>query len=96
MRDVNWWLMALAFVLGLLLTLAMMIRRVTREVPVTHTVSAGVGAPQVGKPDLKADLGKVAGAVTAASSPGSPGWTRCPPGRACCWRRSSPSESSRR
>ena len=73
MRDVNWWLMALAFVLGLLLTLAMMIRRVTREVPVTHTVSAGVGAPQVGKPDLKADLGKVAGAVTAASSAAAAG-----------------------
>jgi hypothetical protein len=46
MRDVNGWLMALAFVLGLLLTFAMMIRRVTREVPITHTVSAkaGVGA----------------------------------------------------
>ena len=31
--DLNWWLMALAFLLGLLLTFAMMIRRVTREVP---------------------------------------------------------------
>ncbi|MCW1957762.1 MAG: hypothetical protein KIH64_004295 [Mycobacterium sp.] len=44
MHNVNWWLMALAFLLGLLLTLAMMIRRVTREVPVVHTVSAGVKA----------------------------------------------------
>ncbi len=73
MRDVNWWLMALAFVLGLLLTFAMMIRRVTREVPVTHTVSAGVKAPQMGKPDIKADLGKVAGAVTAAGASAAAG-----------------------
>ncbi len=40
MHDVNWWLMALAFLLGLLLTLALTIRKVTREVPVTRTVSA--------------------------------------------------------
>ncbi len=45
MRDVNWWLMALAFLLGLVLTLGLMIRRVTREVPVSHTLTAGgVGA----------------------------------------------------
>ena len=44
MGDVNWWLMALAFALGLLLTFAMMIRKVTREVPVTHTVSAAATA----------------------------------------------------
>jgi len=42
MKDVNGWLMVLSFLLGLLLTFAMMIRRVTREVPVTHTVAAGV------------------------------------------------------
>ncbi|MDV3129812.1 hypothetical protein M1247_33245 [Mycobacterium sp. 21AC1] len=34
MSDVNWWLMVLAFVLGLVLTLALTVRRVTREVPV--------------------------------------------------------------
>ncbi|WKG02570.1 hypothetical protein [Mycolicibacterium sp. HK-90] len=34
MNDVNWWLMALAFVLGLVLTLALTLRRVKREVPV--------------------------------------------------------------
>ncbi len=33
MQNVNWWLMALAFALGLVLTLALMIRRVKREVP---------------------------------------------------------------
>ena len=43
MHDVNWWLMALAFVIGLVLTFALMIRKVTREVPITHTVSAAVG-----------------------------------------------------
>ena len=64
MRDVNWWLMALAFLLGLLLTLALTIRKVTREVPVTRTVSAAVATPHLDKPDL----GKVAGAVTATGA----------------------------
>jgi hypothetical protein len=73
MHDVNWWLMALAFVLGLLLTFAMMIRRVTREVPVKHSVSAGlrgaeVAKPRLEKPDLKAESGKVGGAVAAAGT----------------------------
>jgi len=56
MNDVNWWLMALAFVLGLLLTFAMMIRRVTREVPVTHRVSAKLSdaADKVGETTDKA------------------------------------------
>ncbi len=34
MRDINWWLMVLSFGCGLALTLALMIRRVKREVPV--------------------------------------------------------------
>ena len=46
MTDVNWWLMALAFVLGLALTFALTIRRVTREVPVSE--SFGVRGPDVG------------------------------------------------
>lgn len=33
MLDVHWWLTLLAFALGLVLTFALMIRRVTREVP---------------------------------------------------------------
>jgi uncharacterized membrane protein ArfC len=40
MPELNWWLMVLAFLLGLLLTFAMMIRRVTREVPVTKVAGA--------------------------------------------------------
>ncbi|MEI7913212.1 MAG: hypothetical protein WCH82_00550 [Mycobacteriaceae bacterium] len=44
MHNLNWWLMALAFLIGLALTLGLMIRKVTREVPITHTVSAGLKA----------------------------------------------------
>ena len=65
MRDVNWWLMALSFVLGLLLTFLVTVRRVKREVPVTHSLAAGAGlkggvsapnvkAPNVSAPNLKA------------------------------------------
>ena len=42
MHDVNWWLMALSFLAGLVLTFLVMIGKVTREVPVTQTVSAVV------------------------------------------------------
>lgn len=61
MRDVNGWLMALSFLLGLLLTFAMMIRRVTREVPVATTAvpaGAATAAPVLGaagKVDEKVD-----------------------------------------
>lgn len=34
MNDVNWWLTALAFMVGMALTFALTIRRVQREVPV--------------------------------------------------------------
>jgi hypothetical protein len=33
MHDVNWWLMAVAFLLGLVLTLSLTIGRVKSEVP---------------------------------------------------------------
>lgn len=39
MHDPNWWLMVLAFVLGLVLTFALMVRRVKREVPVASSTS---------------------------------------------------------
>jgi len=75
MHDVNWWLMALAFVLGLLLTFLLMIGRVTREVPVKHSVSAGLGVkgpkapglPDVSVPDVKLS-GAGAGAVVAGAA----------------------------
>lgn len=64
MHDVNWWLMTLAFLLGLLLTLALTIRKVTREVPVARTVTAGIAKPRLDKPDL----GKVAGAAAVGGA----------------------------
>jgi uncharacterized membrane protein ArfC len=69
MHDVNGWLMTLAFLLGLLLTLALTIRKVTREVPVTHTVSAGIAKPHLDKPDVA----KVAGVVTATGAAAAAG-----------------------
>ena len=42
MKDVNWWLMALAALAGLAVTFALTVRKVTREVPVTRTISAAV------------------------------------------------------
>jgi hypothetical protein len=44
MQHVNGWLMALAFLLGLVLTLFLIIRRVKREVPEYATLAAGAGA----------------------------------------------------
>lgn len=64
MKDVNWWLMTLAFLLGLLLTFGMMIRRVTREVPVTATVSATAAKEPYGP-----------GSVRLAASATAPGFT---------------------
>ncbi len=68
MHDVNGWLMTLSFLGGLILTAALMMRRVAREVPLTHTLSAAAG----GRPDSHAtggkapDLGKVAAGAGAA------------------------------
>jgi len=42
--TVNWWLVALAFVLGLVITGAFMIRRVEREVPVSAAAGAAGAA----------------------------------------------------
>ncbi|BBZ77666.1 hypothetical protein MANY_30030 [Mycolicibacterium anyangense] len=64
MHDVNWWLMALAFVLGLALTLVLMIGRVTREVPVTQSVSAGLKGSGVS--GTAAAAGGVAAGAAAA------------------------------
>jgi hypothetical protein len=57
MGDANWWLIGLAFVLGLLLTFALTIRRVTREVPVsspTRAAAAG-GAAAAGAAESKTE-----------------------------------------
>ena len=44
MGQLNYWLAGVAFLLGLLLTFALTIRRVTREVPVS--ASAGAAAAE--------------------------------------------------
>ena len=44
MQNVNWWLMALSFLLGLVLTLFLVIRRVKREVPEYGSRGAGAAA----------------------------------------------------
>ncbi len=75
MHNVNWWLMAISFVLGLLLTFAFMIRRVKREVPITAGYRGG------GEPSAKfagAAAGEQpygAGSARVAAGGGGPsGW----------------------
>ena len=82
MHNVNCWLLALAFLLGLALTLAFMLRRVKREVPEYGTGSgsagltgsaAGVKAPKVDRPDVDLPTAKVpkisgGGAVAAGAA----------------------------
>lgn len=46
MHGASWSLIALAFVLGLVLTFALMIRRVEREVPVGAPVAAAPAASE--------------------------------------------------
>ena len=66
MHDVNWWLMALAFVLGLVLTWAFTIRRVKREVPVSvERTRQGFAGRDVGVRGPDVDV-KPAGAAGAA------------------------------
>jgi len=71
MNDVNWWLMAAAFLLGLLLTLAFMVRRIKREVPVYESLGRGQGidveAPKVSKAGAGAAAAGIAAATGAAA-----------------------------
>ncbi|MUL85869.1 MULTISPECIES: hypothetical protein [unclassified Mycolicibacterium] len=64
MSGVNWWLMALAFVLGLVLTLALTLRRVKREVPVYGALGR---RPESGAASGAATGGGAAGAATAVA-----------------------------
>ena len=57
MQSVNWWLMVLSFLLGLVLTLFLLIRRVKREVPEYATLAAGAGAGVAGAAKLKGGAG---------------------------------------
>ena len=62
MRGVNWWLMAIAFVLGLVLTLLLMIGRVKREVPIYEPLGRGPGVGGA------AASGKLSGAAAAGAA----------------------------
>jgi len=53
MHDINWWLMALAFVLGLVWTFLFAIRRVKGEVPVSQSRAGFVGGRDVRRPDAR-------------------------------------------
>jgi hypothetical protein len=82
MSNVTCWLMTLAFVLGLLLTFALMIRRVKRQIPIYAALgasaAAGVKAPHVSAPDaptMEMPLVSAAGAGAAAAK-----FTDVPPG----------------
>jgi uncharacterized membrane protein ArfC len=86
MHNVNCWLLALAFLLGLVITLAFLLRRVKREVPEYGSgsgaarltgSSAGVKAPKVDSPDVDAPTAKgpkvSGGGAVAAGAAGAVG-----------------------
>jgi uncharacterized membrane protein ArfC len=65
--TVNWWLVALAFVLGVVITLAFMVRRVEREVPVSAVAGATGGGSAAKLVDSGSDSPQVEkGTETAA------------------------------
>jgi hypothetical protein len=86
MHNVNSWLLALAFLLGLVITLAFLLRRVKREVPEYGSGSgaarltgsaAGVKGPKGDLPDVDAPTAKVpkisVGGAVAAGAAGAVG-----------------------
>jgi uncharacterized membrane protein ArfC len=80
MNTVNWWLMALAFVLGLLLTFVTIIRRVKREVPIQQaaTLVGASGGPATARfASDRADAVAQAVETSAADSdsPSKPAYT---------------------
>lgn len=64
MADLNWLLMAIAFALGVVLTLAFTLRRVTREVPVS---GSGKSASLAGGAGVAGAKAKASGGATAAA-----------------------------
>ena len=65
MGHANCWLLGVAFVLGLLLTFALTIRRVEREVP----VSSSAGAATAGAAESESPTTKLPAAAAAAAAP---------------------------
>lgn len=75
MNNVNWWLMVLAFVLGLALTAVMMIRRVKLEVPIHQaaggtSVSGGPATARFASSRVDAEASTTEMRVTEGDSPG--------------------------
>jgi uncharacterized membrane protein ArfC len=69
--TVNWWFVALAFVLGLVITAAFMIRRVEREVPASAAAGAAGGGSAAKLVDSGSDTPqaeKVAAETAAAAT----------------------------
>jgi uncharacterized membrane protein ArfC len=66
MDHVNWWLTGLAFVLGLLLTFALMIRRVKREVPVSSSTGPATAGGTAGDA-AESEATKIAAAGAGAA-----------------------------
>jgi hypothetical protein len=70
MHDINWWLMAAGFALGLLLTFAFMIRRVKVEVPVSEALRRGTaGAAKFVGGTAAAATGGAAAKLAGARKP---------------------------
>ena len=76
MNNVTCWLMTLSFVLGLLLTFALMIRRVKRQIPIYAALgaNAGVKAPHMSVPDAPTTK------LPRVSAPGAAEFADVPPG----------------
>ena len=92
MQNLNWWLMALAFILGFVAFLLLTVRKVTREVPVSRTVSAAVGGGA--KVAAAAAAGATAAKLTGGGEePYGSGSLRLP--RARSSRRDTPSRATR-
>jgi hypothetical protein len=86
--TLNWWLVALAFALGLVITLAFMVRRVEQDVPVAsaagaaESTSGGVAAAKLVDTGGDSDVEEVAdgphgpgSAKPGAGGSGPDGWT---------------------
>jgi uncharacterized membrane protein ArfC len=66
MDQVNWWLIGLAFVLGMLLTFVLTIRRVKREVPVSSSTEAATPGGAAGDA-VESETAKIKTAKTSTA-----------------------------
>ncbi|MBV8180782.1 MAG: hypothetical protein JOY55_03270 [Mycobacterium sp.] len=71
MGHVNYWLVAVAFLLGLLLTFALTVRRVKREVPVRSSAAAAAAVAAPVKSPSEAETTKIKAAAGSPYGAGS-------------------------